>query len=151
NVVVDVPEPSAESPARPATVGIDLGLKDVATCSDGQKLVNGRFYRDMENKLAQAQRGRKKKRIKAIHAKIKNRRKDVAHKFSRRLVHQYDAIHVGDVSARKLARTRMTKSVYDAGWGQLKTMLEYKCDHAGKVFKEVDESYTTQACSCCGA
>jgi transposase len=41
--------------------------------------------------------------------------------------------------------------VYDAGWSQLKTMLKYKCDHAGIVFKVIDESYTTQACSSCGA
>jgi len=43
-----------------------------------------------------------------------------------------------------------TKSVLDAGWGQLKAMLEYKCDHAGIVFMEVNEAYTTQTCSCCG-
>ena len=45
----------------------------------------------------------------------------------------------------------MAKSVLDAGWGQLKTMLDYKCAHAGIVFKEVNEAYTTQTCSCCGA
>jgi transposase len=44
----------------------------------------------------------------------------------------------------------MAKSVLDAGWHMLKTMLEYKCDHAGVVFQEIDERYTTQACSCCG-
>ena len=44
----------------------------------------------------------------------------------------------------------MAKSVLDAGWGMLKTMLEYKCDHAGIVFEEVNEAYTTQTCSCCG-
>ena len=44
----------------------------------------------------------------------------------------------------------MAKSVLDAGWGMLKTMLEYKCAHAGVVFEVVNESYTTQTCSCCG-
>lgn len=52
--------------------GIDLGLKDVATCSDGERLKKGRFYRDLEEKLAMAQRARNKRQVKAIHTKIKN-------------------------------------------------------------------------------
>ena len=148
NVVVEVDvQPSAGQGA----VGIDLGLKDVATCSDGVKLENGRFYRDLEDKLAIAQRARSKRRVKAIHARIKNRRKDALHKFSRRLVDQHGEIVVGDVSPTKLAKTSMAKSVLDAGWGQLKTMLKYKCDHAGIVFREVSEAYTTRTCSSCGS
>ena len=132
-------------------VGIDLGLKDVATCSDGGRLENSRFYRRMEDQLATAQRARTKRRVKAIHAKIKNRRQDAQHKFSRKLVNQYGEIVVGDVSSTKLAKTKMAKSVYDAGWSQLKTMLEYKCAHAGIVFKVVRETNTTRACSSCGS
>ena len=148
NVVVEVDvQPSAGQGA----VGIDLGLKDVATCSDGVKLENGRFYRDMEDKLAIAQSARNKRMVSAIHAKIKNRRKDALHKFSRRLVDQHGEIYVGDVSPAKLVKTRMAKSVMDAGWGQLKTMLEYKCDHAGIVYREVREAYTTRTCSSCGS
>lgn len=148
NVVVEVEvQPSVGQGA----VGIDLGLKDVATCSDGEKLENGRFYRGLEDKLATAQRARNKRRVKAIHAKIKNRRKDVLHKFSRRLVDQHGEIVVGDVSSTKLAKTPMAKSVLDAGWGQLKTMLSYKSDHAGIVFREVREAYTSRTCSSCGS
>lgn len=148
NVVVEVDvQPSAGQGA----IGIDLGLKDVATCSDGVKLENGRFYRDLEDKLATAQRARNKRRVKAIHAKIKHRRKDALHKFSRRLVDQHGEIVVGDVSSTRLAKTRMAKSVLDAGWGQLKMMLEYKCAHAGIVFREVREAYTTRTCSSCGS
>ena len=148
NVVVEIDiQPSAGQGA----IGIDLGLKDVATCSDGVTLENGRFYRDLEDKLVIAQRARNKRRVQAIHAKIKNRRKDALHKFSRRLVDQHGEIVVGDVSSTKLAKTRMAKSVLDAGWGQLKRMLEYKCDHAGIVFREVREAYTTRTCSSCGS
>jgi len=148
NVVVEVDvQPSAGQGA----VGIDLGLKDVATCSDGVKLENGRFYRGLEDKLATAQRARNKCRVKTLHAKIKNRRKDALHKFSRRLVDQHGEIVVGDVSSTKLAKTRMAKSVLDAGWGQLKTMLAYKCDHAGIVFREVREAHTSRTCSSCGS
>ena len=148
NVAVEV---DVQPTLGQGTVGIDLGLKDVATCSDGGRLENSRFYRRMEDQLATAQRARNKRRVKAIHAKIKNRRQDAQHKFSRKLVNQYGEIVVGDVSSTRLAKTRMAKSVYDAGWSQLKTMLEYKCAHAGIVFKVVRETNTTRACSSCGS
>ena len=148
NVAVEV---DVQPTLGQGTVGIDLGLKDVATCSDGGRLENSRFYRRMEDQLATAQRARNKRRVKAIHAKIKNRRQDAQHKFSRKLVNQYGEIVVGDVSSTKLAKTKMAKSVYDAGWSQLKTMLEYKCAHAGIVFKVVRETNTTRACSSCGS
>lgn len=146
NVVVEVDREI--SPGQDA-VGIDLGLKTTATCSDGEKLVSGRFYRDLEKALGVAQRAGRKARTRAIHAKIANRRKDALHKFSNELVKRCGTIVVGDVSSIKIAKTKMAKSVLDAGWGQLKTMLEYKCDHAGIVFKVVSEKNTTQTCSTC--
>jgi len=148
NVAVEV---EAKIPAGQDRIGIDLGLKDTATCSDGSKLEAGRFYRDLEPKLAAAQRASKNKRVKAIHAKIANRRKDALHKFSRQLVKRAGEIYVGNVKSSSLAKTKMAKSVLDAGWAMLKTMLEYKCDGAGIVFKVVNEAYTTQTCSNCGA
>ena len=148
NVVVDVEVEPTKGQDR---IGIDLGLTDTATCSDGTKLEAGRFYRGLEEKLAIAQRARNKTQVKTIHAKIANRRKDALHKFSRTLVNRCGEIYVGNVSSLKLVKTKMAKSVLDAGWGQLKTMLDYKCAHAGIVFKEVNEAYTTQTCSSCGA
>ena len=56
---------------------------------------------------------------------------------------------VGDVSSTKLVKTKMAKGVLDAGWSQLKTMLEYKCNYANVVFEVVNESYTTVTCSSC--
>jgi IS605 OrfB family transposase len=147
NVVVEL---ESDCPAGQDKLGIDLGLKDTATCSDGAKLEAGHFYQDLEPKLAIAQRARNKKRIKAIHAKIANRRKDALHKFSRQLVNRSGEIYVGNVKSSSLTKTKMAKSVLDAGWAMLKTMLEYKCAGAGIVFKEVNESYTTQTCSSCG-
>ena len=58
---------------------------------------------------------------------------------------------MGDVSSKKLAKTKMAKSVLDAGWFMLKTQLEYKAIARSVVFDVVNESYSTQACSCCGA
>ncbi|MGZ7145086.1 transposase, partial [Streptococcus pyogenes] len=75
--------------------------KDTATASDGKKLPAGRFYRDLASSLGKAQRANKKARVKAIHAKIKNRRKDALHKFSSALVRDNAAIFLGDVSPSK--------------------------------------------------
>lgn len=133
-----------------AAVGIDLGLKECATASTGDK-IEGRWYRSHEQALGIAQRANKKKRARAIHAKIKNQRKDALHQFSSKLVQENAAIFVGDVASGQLVKTKMAKSTLDAGWAMLKTMLEYKSHQAGVVFEVVNESYTTQTCSCCGA
>ncbi|MBD8615105.1 IS200/IS605 family element transposase accessory protein TnpB [Pseudomonas putida] len=146
NVVVDVDRKL--SPGQD-NIGIDLGLKTVATCSDAQVLENANFYAGMEKKLGCAQRAGLKARTKAIHAKIANRRKDALHKFSNALVARCGLIVVGDVSSHQLVKTQMAKSVLDAGWGQLKSMLEYKCENAGIHFMVVNENYTTQTCSSC--
>ncbi|SIR11940.1 transposase, IS605 OrfB family, central region [Shewanella morhuae] len=146
NVVVEV---EAEQSTGTGSVAIDLGCKTAATNSNGDE-VTGRHYRKLEVKLGLAQRAKNKHRVKNIHAKIKNRRSDELHKYSRKLVNENAAIFVGNVNSLGLVKTKMAKSVLDAGWGILKTMLEYKCDHAGIVFEEVNESYTTQTCSSCG-
>ncbi|HDR9103283.1 TPA: transposase, partial [Burkholderia vietnamiensis] len=83
NVNVKIPELCGpRQPAPRGAVGIDLGLKDFAAFSDGRKVEAKRFYRDLEPALAVAQRANKKQRVKAIHAKIANRRKDALHKLS---------------------------------------------------------------------
>lgn len=132
-------------------IGIDLGLKDFAGLSTGEVLAAERFYRGLEPQLAVAQRARKKARTRALHAKIANRRKDFLHKLSTRLVTKHGAIFVGNVNAAGLAKTRMAKSVLDAGWSMFRTMLKYKSDDAGGWFEEVDEAYSTRTCSECGA
>ena len=131
-----------------ASVGIDLGLQTCATTSSGDKLI-GRNFRKHEKALGTAQRAGKKDRARAIHAKIKNVRRDELHKFSTKLVAAHAAIFVGNLSSAKLVKTRMAKSALDAGLGMLKTMLDDKSRWAGIVFKVVDESYSTQTWSCC--
>ena len=131
-------------------IGIDLGLKDFATCSDGTTLVVRQLYRQLEENLGKAQRANKKARVRSIHAKIRNRRKDAIHKFTTALANNHAAIFVGDVSSSKLAKTKMAKSVLDAGWAMLKTQLEYKAIGRSVVYEVVNEAYSTRACSCCG-
>lgn len=132
------------------SVGIDLGLKTIATTSDGEKLEAKRFYQKLEKKLAIAQRAKNKKLVKTIHAKIKNKRNDTLHKFTTNLVNNYGAIFVGDVDSNKLVKTKFAKSVLDSGWGILKAQLKYKAQMHSVVYEEVSEHNTTQVCSHCG-
>lgn len=148
NVPVEVKEAVAAVNTR---VGIDLGTKTLATLSTGAKIAMPAFYRASEAKLATLQRARKSKRVKAIHAKIRDRRKDFLHKETTKLVRQYGFIAVGNVSPSKLARTNMAKSVLDAGWSDFRTMLSWKSRiRGGGMCLEVSEHLTTQTCSECG-
>ena len=146
-----VEQPAEQRPAAEESVGIDLGLKDIAVTSDGERLEAGRFYRGLEARIAQAQRRGHRRQAKRLHRKAVRCRADALHKFSRRMVNQYENIFVGDVSSQKLVKTRMAKSVLDSGWGMLKRMLRYKGEHAGRSVEVVSERNTTRACSFCGA
>ncbi len=130
-------------------VGIDLGLKTLATMSDGNKIENPKTLQKHAERLAKAQMANKKKLTKSIYAKIKNIRKDFLHKESTKLVNNYKKIFVGNVSSSQLVKTKMAKSVLDAGWGTFKSMLEYKANWLGVDFKVVNEKYSSVTCSSC--
>ena len=149
NIAIEVPVPQARPLVR--AIGIDLGLKDFATLSDGGKIDAQRIYRSAEKALAVAQRTRKKRRVKAIHAQIAHRRSDFLHKLSARIVRDFDYIVVGNVNASTLAKTKMAKSVLDAGWSDFRNQLAYKAVRHGAWFEEVNEAFSTQTCSGCGA
>ena len=148
NLCVDVPV-SVDS--GQGEVGVDLGLKTTAAMSDGQKYDGLRAYREIEPKLAVAQRARKKQRVKALHAKAKNRRLDGLHKLSTQLVNENKLVAVGNVDSKALAKTKMAKSIHDAGWGLLRGMLRYKTLARGASYLEVDEYLSSQLCSNCGS
>jgi IS605 OrfB family transposase len=149
NIVIDVAVHESRDPVR--GVGIDLGLKEFAALSTGEKIEHPRLYRELESKLATAQRARKKRQVNNIHAKIANARRDFHHKLSTRIVREFDYIAVGNVNAAGLAKTSMAKSVLDAGWSSFRDMLHYKAIAHGAWFEEVDERFTSQVCSNCGA
>jgi IS605 OrfB family transposase len=140
-----------QSVAPRESVGIDLGLTTIATTSDGDTLEAGRWTRDIADKLAMAQRRGHKKQAKRLQRKCARRRKDALHKFSRKIVDQYQHIVVGDVSSTKLVKTKMAKSVLDSGWGMLKNFLDYKSQQAARSFSVVNEKYTSVTCSSCGS
>jgi len=149
NIVIEVAEP----PVRPLDhgVGIDLGLKDLATPSEGEKIPAPGFYREAEAALAVAQRAHKRRRVKAIQARTARRRLDFLHNRSAELARAFDHIAVGNVNASGLAQTSLAKSVLDAGWSSFRKMLAYKAMRHGAQYVEVDERFTTQTCSNCGA
>ena len=132
-------------------VGIDLGLKTLATLSDGVQCSRQNLTRKFEVQLATVQRARKKKQVTRIHARIKNKRKDWNHQQTTRLTNEYDVLVVGNVSPPKLKKTKMAKSVSDAGWADFKTMLSYKALRLGITYLEVNESFSTVTCSVCSA
>ncbi|WP_081430969.1 RNA-guided endonuclease InsQ/TnpB family protein [Nitrosococcus oceani] len=81
---------------------------------------------------------------------MKNRRLDSIHKFTTQVVRENAFIVVGNLSSSGLAKTKMAKSVLDAGWFMLKAQLDYKSKAMQAEFIDINEAYTTQACSCCG-
>jgi transposase len=88
------------------SVGIDLGLREIAAAGDGRKLEPGRFYRNIEHKIAQAQRRGHKRQAKRLHRQAARRRRDALHKFSTTMVRLYQNIAIGNVSSLKLLEAR---------------------------------------------
>ncbi|WP_229929087.1 RNA-guided endonuclease InsQ/TnpB family protein [Kitasatospora xanthocidica] len=150
-------------PETGSTVGIDLGLTHFAILSDGTKIDSPRFLRRAEKKLKKAQRdlsrkaegssNRAKARIKVArcHARTADARRDFHHQLSTKIIRENQAVAVEDLAVKGLARTRMAKSVHDAGWSAFVTMLEYKAAKFGRVFHRIGRfEPTSQVCSVCG-
>jgi putative transposase len=155
-------EPAA-LPATEPVIGIDLGLTHFAVLSDGRKIASPRFLRRAEKKLKRAQRAlsrkqegsqnRDKARIKVAraHARVTDARRDFHHQLSTALIRDNQAVAVEDLAVRGLARTRMAKSVHDAGWSAFVALLEYKARLYGRAFHRIGRfEPTSQVCSACG-
>jgi putative transposase len=149
------------------TAGIDLGLVSfaVVAASDGTAKVvaNPRHLRASEQRLARAQRAlsRKQKgsanrakarvRVAVAYRKVRDRRADHHHKLALRLIRENQAVAVEDLAVAGLARTRLAKSVHDAGWATFIRRLEYKAaQHGRQVVKISRWEPTSQTCSACG-
>jgi putative transposase len=148
NLVCEAPE---EISAGKKQIGIDLGLKTLATCSDGSKIEAPCWYRRTQKRIAEHQRKKRSRQARNLHAKIANRRKDFLHQASHRLTQDCAFIVIGKVSSSKLAKTHLATSVNDAGWSLFKHFLEYKAVARKVVYREVSEHFSTQTCSHCGA
>ncbi|MER5918220.1 RNA-guided endonuclease TnpB family protein [Streptomyces sp. NPDC001982] len=150
-------------PGLKTDAGLDLGLSAFAVLSDGSKIDSPRFLRRAEKKLKRLQRelSRKAKgsnnragaRIKVArrHARVADRRRDWHHKASTQIIRDNQAVYVEDLAVSGLGRTRLAKSVHDAGWSAFVGMLEYKAVKHGRTFAKADRAFpSSQVCSACG-
>ena len=146
------------------SIGVDMGLKDLLTTSEGETFKNNRYTRRYECKLAKAQQhlSRKKKgsrgfenqrlKVARLHEKISNSRTDYLHKCSISLVRRYDIICIEDLNVKGMVKNhRISKSITDASWGKFVSMLTYKAEWNEKKIVKIDRFYpSSQSCHVCG-
>jgi putative transposase len=140
-----------QTAAERGIVGLDLKSQEAVATSDGDKLEAGYFYRRIEQTILFAQRRGHKHRAKRLRRTAARRRSDALHKYSRKIVDRYQTIVLGDVSSLQLSKARASKYALSAGWGMLKTQLQYKGQQAGRSVCIVKENNTTRVCSSCRA
>lgn len=146
------------------SVGVDLGIKDFAITSDGEKFENQKFFASAQKQLRVAQRSlsRKVKGSKSydkqklvvalLHEKIRNQRQDYLHKISSHLVNKYDTICIEDLAVSNMSKNHnLSKAILDQGWGEFRSMLEYKAEWRGKNVRVIGRfDPSSKMCNCCG-
>jgi putative transposase len=143
-------------------VGVDLGLKHLATLSTGKKIDNPRHYqarlrylRQQQRCLARRQKGsrrreRQKLRVARAHAKVKQARQNALHELTTRLTQDYDLIFIEDLNVKALARGRNARSINDASFGEIRRQLTYKSEWHDKILIAVDRWFaSSKTCSKC--
>ncbi len=159
-----VEEEVAALPVVNALVGVDVGLKDVAVLSTGEKIANPRHLQRSERRLKHAQRSlarkqkgsknREKARLKVAreHARIADQRRDGLHKLTTRLIRENQTVCVESLAVKNLVRNHtLAKAISDVGWGELVRQLEYKATWYGRTLVKIDRWYpSSKRCHACG-
>ncbi|MFM9595025.1 RNA-guided endonuclease InsQ/TnpB family protein [Streptomyces scabiei] len=154
----------AQAPATTAAVGIDAGITSLVTLSTGEKIANPQHERRDRTRPARAQRepSRKAKgsanrekarrRVARVHARIADRRRDVLHQLSTRLVRENQTVVIEDLAVRNLLRNgKLARAVSDASRTEPRSMLEYKCAWYGRQFVVIDRWFpSSELCGACG-
>lgn len=155
--------PEVKPDINPESItGIDMGLKEFLTTAEGETVTIPQHYRKAQKRLRVIQKrvSRRKKgsnrRHKAVkqlgeqHKKVADKRKDFHFKTANNLLKKYDVIAHEDLNIKGLSRSRLSKSVHDAGWGNFLSILTNKAENAGLLVIPVKASGTSQECSSCG-
>jgi len=155
--------PDIEPPAPENPVGVDLGLKDLFVLSDGERIPTPRFARRADRKLRKAQknlsrkklgsrrREKAKHRVARVHRKVSNQRSDFLHKLTTDLRRKYDCICVEDLNIKGMAKTKLSRSVLDASFGEFLRQVEYKATWSHQRSIKVGRFFaSTKLCSECG-
>jgi putative transposase len=163
--VLHVEAPDAEPlPVTGHAVGVDLGLKEFAVLSTGERIAHPRHMDRHEKRLKRyqrrlarckkgsANRAKAKLRVARQHARVADARRDFLHKASTALVRRFDLIAVEDLAVRNMVKNRsLAKSISRSGWSDFRAFLEYKAERYGRTVVAVDRWYpSTKTCSACG-
>jgi putative transposase len=159
----DVPDP-APLPDTGSVVGVDMGLKDFAVCSDGTRYANPRVLERKARNLARYQRrmarkqrgsnnrAKAKAKVARAHRKVRHARRDFLHRVSTNLVRRHDHIVIEDLNVSGMVRNRkLARAISDTGWGEFRRQLEYKCGKYGRTLTVIDRwCPSSKTCSACG-
>lgn len=150
-------------PVPDTATGIDLGIRNLVTLSDGSTVPNPRFLRAASRRLRREHRSlsrkqpggrnraRQRKRLAAAHAKVARKRRDFLHKVTSRLIMEHGVLCIEDLNVRGLARTKLSKDIADASFRELRRQLTYKAAWRNRTIVEIDRfAPSSKTCSCCG-
>lgn len=151
-------------PPKGGAVGVDLGIKTLATLSDGTVIENPRCLAASERRLKQAQKALSRKtmgsnrrakaraKVARIHAHVANQRIDAMHKATTWLAETYSHISIEDLNAAGMVKNHhLAKAVSDAAFGEFRRQLEYKTARTGAALRVIDRWYpSSKTCSACG-
>mgnify|MGYP001747957319 CR=1 FL=1 len=165
SLTVEREDKPAERTQKCGAVGVDLGVKNLATLSDGTVIENPRYLRKSERRLKKAQqelsrktkgsnrRAKAKAKVAHIHARVTNQRLDAMHKLTTQLTRKYSDISIEDLHVAGMVKNHhLAKSISDAAFGELRRQLEYKTARSGARLHVVDRWYrSSQTCSQCGS
>ena len=165
SLTVEREDKPVERKPNGGAVGVDLGVKTLATLSDGTVIENPRYLKKSEGKLKRAQQALSRKtkgsnrranaraKVAHLHARVANQRSDAMHKLTTRLAREYSDISIEDLHVAGMVKNHhLAKSVSDAAFGEFRRQLEYKTARTGARLHVVDRWYrSSKTCSGCGS